>query len=206
MACAVTPANQQEHHAARELADDIERQEQEIGELYIDRGYLVSEVVAEVDRNGSIFCRPWKVSNNNGLFSKEDFNINVRDKLITCPAGQQKSFEFGRSVRFNAKVCDECPMRSQCTTAKPGHGRSVHIAKNEKLYKRLRKQAATSQGRKELRKRVAVEHALAHISQRQGNRARYNGTRKNLFALRRSATVHNLEAIQRSSQRIAKAA
>ena len=206
LACAVTPANQQEHHAARELADDIELQELEIDKLYIDRGYLASEVVAEVDRDGSVICRPWKVSNDNGLYSKEDFNINVRDKLITCPTGQQKPFEFGRTVRFDAKVCDECPARSQCTAAKPGRGRSVHIAKNEKLHKRLRKRAATSQGRKELRERVPVEHALAHISQRQGNRARYYGARKNLFALRRSATVHNLEAIQRSAQRTAKAA
>ena len=206
LACAVTPANQQESDAARELADDIEVQGQTIGALYIDRGYLASDVVAEVDRGGDIICRPWNVSNDNSLFSKTDFNINVRDKLITCPAGQEKPIEFGKTVRFSAKVCDECPVRTQCTTAKKGRGRSVHIAEDEKLQKRLRKQAATAQGRKELRQRVAVEHALAHISQRQGNRARYKGKRKVLFALRRSATVHNLEVIQRSRQKHAKAA
>jgi len=38
---------------------------------------------------------------------------------------------------------------------------------------------------------------LAHISQRQGRRARYLGLRKNLFDLRRAAAIQNLETIQR---------
>jgi hypothetical protein len=46
-----------------------------------------------------------------------------------------------------------------------------------------------------LRKRVAVEHSLAHLSRRQGRRARYRGTRKNLFDVRRAAAVQNLETI-----------
>ena len=48
-----------------------------------------------------------------------------------------------------------------------------------------------------LRERVAIEHRLAHITQRQGRRARYLGLRKNLFDLRRNATVLNLETIHR---------
>jgi hypothetical protein len=37
-----------------------------------------------------------------------------------------------------------------------------------------------------------VEHSLAHIGRWQGRHARYRGTRKNLFDLRRYAIVHNL--------------
>jgi hypothetical protein len=48
-----------------------------------------------------------------------------------------------------------------------------------------------------LRQRVGVEHRLAHIAARQGARARYIGVRKNLFDLRRAATIQNLETIQR---------
>ena len=140
------------------------------------------------------------------MFSKADFNINVRDKAITCPGGQTKPIEFGKTVKFDAKVCDKCPMRSECTTAKPGRGRTVHIAADEKLQKRLRKKEATAKGREQLLKRVAVEHKLAHISQRQGNRARYKGTRKNLFDLRRAAAIQNLETIQRVGLGRAKAA
>jgi hypothetical protein len=36
---------------------------------------------------------------------------------------------------------------------------------------------------------------LAHIGRWQGDRARYQGSRKNLFDLRRTAVVHNLHVI-----------
>jgi hypothetical protein len=57
-------------------------------------------------------------------------------------------------------------------------------------------------GRAQLRERVAVEHALAHIGHWQGRRARYNGTRENLFDLRRVAVVHNLHVIARQDTTI----
>jgi hypothetical protein len=49
-----------------------------------------------------------------------------------------------------------------------------------------------------LRERVAVEHTLAHVGWWQGRRARYRGTRKNLFELRRCAVVHNLHVLASS--------
>jgi len=57
----------------------------------------------------------------------------------------------------------------------------------------------TKRGRQRFRERVPVEHRLAHIGQRQGRKARYRGTRKNLFDLRRAATIQNLETTQRKA-------
>ena len=71
---------------------------------------------------------------------------------------------------------------------------------DERLQHRLRKLVSTSQGRQRLRERIAVEHRLAHLGRRQGHRARYCGTRKNLFDLRRTAAVQNLEVIDRGLQ------
>jgi hypothetical protein len=76
-------------------------------------------------------------------------------------------------------------------------GRSVAIHPDEALLAELRQQ--TPQGPGELRERVAVEHALAHVGHWQGRRARYLGTRKNLFDLRRAAVVHNLHIIARQT-------
>ena len=61
----------------------------------------------------------------------------------------------------------------------------------------LRQRQTTKAGRAKLRERVAVEHSLAQIGQWQSDRARYIGTRKNLFDLRRMAVVHNLHVIAR---------
>lgn len=88
-------------------------------------------------------------------------------------------------------------LRTQCTMATPG-GRTVAIAEDERLQQRLRKLVATPAGRRRLRERV-VEHRLAHVGQRQGRRARYHGTRANLFDLRRACAVQNLETAHRDA-------
>jgi len=101
------------------------------------------------------------------------------------------------TVTFSSKLCDVCGLRGACTKARKGNRRSVSIAPDERLQKKLRDAAKTKSGRQRFRERVPVEHRLAHISQRQGNTARYRGTRKNLLDLRRAAAIQNLETAQR---------
>ena len=167
----------------------------EIGELAVDRGYINSALASEVfARGGEVLCKPW-ISRNGTLFRKSDFAINLRSKTITCPAGQTESFVPGEAVEFRPEACDRCPLRARCTSAAPGIGRTVKIAPDERLQHRLRKLMASSTGRERLRERVKVEHALAHLSRKQGRRARYLGIRKNVLDLRRHAAVVNLETI-----------
>jgi hypothetical protein len=201
LACAVTPANHPEDEAAEPLQADIERQELgPIDELYIDRGYLSSPVVAAILKaGGAVICRPWGVAQG-AAFSKPDFKLNLRDHTITCPGGHTETFRLGTVVEFPAAQCDRCPLRAQCTTAAPGRGRTVSIAADEPFQHRLRQRAATRAGRAQLRQRVEVEHRLAHLGARQGRRARYRGVRKNLFDVRRTAAVLNLQTFQRKSE------
>ena len=71
------------------------------------------------------------------------------------------------------------------------------MSHDERLQKKLRLGVRTRAGRAELRERVGVEHRLAHLANRQGPKARYLGTRRNLFDLRRLSSVQNLEVIAR---------
>jgi Transposase DDE domain/Transposase domain (DUF772) len=197
IACAITPANRPEEEATPALQSDIERYERMIAELHIDRGYIGSPLVEEVLYDGGeVLCKPW-VAHNGDLYTKADFKLNMRDLTITCPAGEVERLRPGAVVEFDPEVCDHCPLRQKCTMAARGTGRTISIAEDEKLQQRLRKLTATPKGRARLRERVAIEHTLAHISQRQGNRARYRGVRKNVFDLRRTAVVNNLETIHR---------
>jgi hypothetical protein len=197
LACAVTPANRPEEEGAPDLRADIERQTFSIGELYIDRGYISSPVVNDViGIGGDVICKPWVARNANG-FTKADFRLNMRDMTITCPAGEVEPFRPGVVVEFNPEACDHCPKRDMCTMAAEGTGRTVTIAEDEKLQHRMRKQIGTRSGRERLRERVSIEHRLAHISRRQGRRARYLGVRRNLFDLRRAAAIQNLETLHR---------
>ncbi len=194
---AITPANRPEDEAAAGLAGDIEKQGLVIHELHIDRGYVKAGLVDEVlGRDGEVICRPW-IARNKGAFPKAAFKINMRDLTISCPAGEVERIEFGSVTEFDPEACDHCTLRTQCTAAAPGTGRSVNIAEDERLQQRLRKYLATPRGRARLRERVGVEHRLAHLVRRQGRRARYRGVRRNLFDLRRASAIQNLEAIQR---------
>ena len=198
LACAITAANRPEEEAVPEIAADLVHGGNQIDSLHIDRGYINSSLVDDVlKRRGDVQCRPW-VAHNGKLYSKGKFAINMRDRTITCPAGKTEPFTTGTTVEFDAEHCDACPLRARCTDTSHGHGRTIAIAEDELLQQRLRKRINTTAGRARLRERVAVEHSLSHVSRRQGRRARYCGTRKNLFDLRRASAITNLETMHRS--------
>jgi hypothetical protein len=198
-ACSVTPANRPEEEAMPDIKADIDRQGRIVGELSIDRAYINSALVSEiVAAGGEVVAKPWAARNIRAdLFTKAAFRINMRNKTITCPAGQVEAFEPGEVVEFDPEQCGSCRLRSQCTFSASGRGRTVQIAKDERLQHRLRKLQASPQGRERLRERVGIEHHLAHLAARQGPKARYKGCRKNLFDLRRAAAIQNLETNQR---------
>jgi hypothetical protein len=200
LACAVTPANRPEEEATPELADDLAEQGYGFDSLYIDRAYINSDLVDGLTGiGGQVYCRPWTARNTKGkkLFSKAAFRINMRDRTITCPAGQVQGFLPDSLVEFDPDICAPCPRRCECTMAPFSSGRTVSIAANERLQHRLRKLVATRKGREYLRQRVPIEHSLAHLVRRQGKRARYRGVRANLYDVRRAAAIQNLEGIQR---------
>ena len=106
--------------------------------------------------------------------------------------------QFGDdTIRFDPKDCDSCSSRARCTTAALGRGRTISIHPEERMLIELRALRATSDGRKDLRERVGIEHALAHVGRRQGPRARYIGARKNVFDIRRTCAVENLVTLDR---------
>jgi hypothetical protein len=206
LACAITPANRPEDEAMPSLTVDLARQGLAVDQLLIDRGYINSTLVdAVLSRRGTIICKPW-TSHNGRLFPKAAFALNLRDRTIACPNGQVQPITFGTTVEFDPDICDHCTRRPHCTTAELGNGRTVAIAENERLQHRLRKQLRTAAGRAALRERTTIEHKLAHISQRQGNHARYLGIRKNTFDLRRASAIQNLETLHRSEIESRKAA
>ena len=145
-----------------------------------------------------IMARPWPHSGP--LFPKDDFTLDVPHGTVTCPSGQIIPMVPGKDAQFPASACDACPVRAQCTTARPGHGRSLTIREDEQFQQKLRAKIKTKRGRASLRKRTAVEHAIAHHVAHRGRRARYKGLRKNQFDGRRHAAVSNLLVAARSKE------
>ena len=194
-AVGITPANAPEASVAGDVAADLEAAGWHLSELHIDRAYLSSALVRDRGPDLAIFCKAWRVRNASGRFAKDQFALDFAAGQLTCPAGVSMPFEPGRTVRFPAGTCAACPLQARCTAS--SNGRSVSIHPDEALLAELRRRQQTPDGRAKLRERVAVEHTLAHVGHWQGRRARYRGTRKNLFDLRRVAVVHNLHVIAR---------
>jgi transposase len=194
-AVGITPANAPEASVTGDITADLEAAGWRLAELHIDRAYLSSDLVRDRGPDLAIYCKAWRVRNASGRFAKDQFSIDFDTGQLTCPAGTSIPFQAGKTVRFPKDTCAACPLRERCTGS--SNGRSVSIHPDEALLTELRHRQQTPAGRAELRERVAVEHALAHVGHWQGRRARYRGTRKNLFDLRRVAVVHNLHIIAR---------
>ncbi len=139
-------------------------------------------------------CKPFPLRNG-AFFHKGDFRIDLERGAIRCPNDVEVPLVLGATAHFPASACGACPKRAACTRAKIDRGRSLTIHANEPFFIELRKEARSAEGRRNLRKRVAVEHSLAAVHHRQGDRARYRGLRKNLFDLRRCAAVTNLTVL-----------
>ena len=195
---AITPANRPEAEAAPELLESVKPYADKLSDLYIDRGYLPAAAVHEQRRLGTnVHCKAFPLRNHD-RFTKADFTLDLDAGRLTCPAGQSLPCAPGTTVHFPAATCRVCPKRATCTTAAT-RGRSVAIHPEEAFLVQLRKTQRTSDGRKELRRRVTVEHGLAAIGRSQGKRARYVGVRRNLFDLRRHAAVENFYVAARAA-------
>lgn len=198
LAVETTPANLPEHQALASLLQQVKAQNRDLVSLHIDRGYIAAHEVPVIDKQGVlIVCRPWP-NRRGDHFHKADFEIDLKQGMVTCPAGQQapiRQLKGGQSARFKSSTCSKCPLQSQCMAT--AGGRTVQIHENEGLHLKLCPLPQTSEGRELLRERVAVEHSLAHVGHRQGNQARYMGIAKNTYHLRMAATITNLQTAAR---------
>jgi hypothetical protein len=193
LATAVEPANVREHEPAPRLLEAAAKHGP-IDIIDIDRGYLPSPIIVELHREGTVInSRPWAPTNK-GLFTKDDFRINLRRREVTCPDGKIAHVFPGGTAWFSVDDCSACALKSKCTNSP---FRSVTLHPAEDLLIQLRARKITKSGRAELRKRVGVEHRLARIGHTQGDTARYRGARMNELDLNRSAAVVNLFEVAR---------
>ena len=133
-------------------------------------------------------------SDNQGLFPKRAFVLDLEQDTVTCPGGQTtarftRAKGGGKTFHFGA-VCQHCPLRAHCTTAVGGRTLAVHA--QEAQLQAARAAQATPEGRERLRARVVVEHRLARLGQLGVGQARYRGRPKSRFQLLVLATIANL--------------
>lgn len=114
-----------------------------------------------------------------GMFSKDDFDIDLDADTATCPNGNTVPIRRGRDGAGKASFaghCDRCPLREQCTTSQ--RGRTVSVHEHEDLLARQRQRCRDPKWLADYRAtRPKVERKLAHLVRR-GRRARRRGLAK----------------------------
>ncbi len=152
-----------------------------------------------------------KVANRRGgaQFPKEEFRIDLESMSCVCPAGQKTrkvvSISSGkrygapdaplRAFRFDAAICDACPLRPSCMRARLGKGRLVMIHPREALLQEARAFQRSEAFTPYRKLRQVAEHRLARLMQLGVRQARYVGRTKTLFQLLMAATVANLTLV-----------
>lgn len=203
----VLAGNAPDHERALELVEQAEA----------NAGVMVEEVVGDCaygdDNTRKTFAEAGrklvaKVATRRGgaQFPKEDFLLDLGSMSCVCPAGQQTqkvvSISSGdrygapgtplRAFRFDAAVCDGCPLRPKCVRARPGKGRLVMIHPQEALLQEARAFQQSEAFTPYRKLRQVAEHRLARLMQLGARQARYFGRTKTLFQLFMAATVANL--------------
>jgi len=143
-----------------------------------------------------------------GLFTKDDFDIDLQAMSCRCPTGQvtttlvNAGFEVSKAgertrlkaFQFSKAQCGSCPLRAGCYKGKQA-GRLVRLNPYEALHQAARKWQHSDEFAVFREQRQVVEHRLARMMQLGMRQARYFGTAKTLFQALMVATVANLTLV-----------
>lgn len=129
-------------------------------------------------------------------FTVDDFTIDEHagtTGTVTCPAGHLRAITPSRAASFGP-LCQPCPLRALCTTAKAG--RILHLHPRDDLLRQARRNWAADPELRHSYRRVRpnVERVISQIANLGGRRLklRYHGTTKNHAWLKTRTAALNL--------------
>ena len=193
VAVGVTPANVPEARVTDALATAVAAQQSTLQELHLDRAYLASPLVQQRPDTLTIFCKDWPV-HQGPCFSKNAFQLDWERHPVQGPGGERMPFVPGEVVKFPAATCARCALRSAVQRV-PLDAVSPSIP-----LKRCCKSCANARHRRAVRRCGSAWRWNTPWHTWGAGKAdtlAIGGGRKNVFALRRYAVVHNLHVLAR---------
>jgi len=144
-----------------------------------------------------------------GKLNKEEFDVDIENEKVVCPEGKvaKKCYkskdaegEVAKTFVFSKEVCNACPRKDKCTSAR-NTGRTVSVGPYEEYLQKAREIQKT-EGFKEIYNKIRppVERKIAELIHHGLRKTRYIGRRKSrLQALFTGAAV-NLKRIFKEQQ------
>jgi IS5 family transposase len=186
-------------HLAEKMTETEQALDVKIERMTGDMAYGRPAVRVAMQQRGTGVLAPVPVPHNRGLFTKDDFTIDLQARTATCPAGKQGRPIFHRTgdlagFRFRSKTCADCPLRARCTTSKQ-QGREIAVRPDEAAYIALRAEQETEAWKADYRVRPRIEHKISELVHHGLRQARYFGLAKTQLQLLFTAAVVNLKRL-----------
>jgi len=176
-----------------------ERNADDEGGLHVfgDSAYADADTLDDLEEQGHT---PWAkvppTRNRDGLFNKDQFDIDLDEREVTCPAGNTVPIlanPTGGGTASFGDLCHSCPLRDLCTTS--ATGRTVTVHPREATLKKHRSRQTDPAWKQRYRAtRPKVERKIGHFVRRSwgGRRARTRGKARILTDVLTRAAVLNL--------------
>jgi hypothetical protein len=168
--------------------------------IHGDTAYSIWEEIEKREQQGIHFCvKVASAVNAQGLYTKEQFQINLGKGEVTCPGGYTEKFEpktiieqrKKTVVEFSAATCNQCPLKAECI--KSDAGRKISLHPYEDRLQKQREHQKTPEFKMEYAKRSNGERTIAHLTGHGGRIARYIGKAKVKWQLIMVAINHNIK-------------
>ncbi len=131
-----------------------------------------------------------------GMFGPGAFEVSEDRRTATCPAGhlstKQYSCKVGILHKWPCEHCAACALKGKCT---PAERRQLTVRPGFHDRRERERWAQSEEGRRLLRKRVAVEHGIGRLKNLGAGTARYFGQAKTKAQWMWTAAVSNLSLI-----------
>jgi len=165
--------------------------------VFGDSAYADADTLDDLEEQGHT---PWAkvppTRNRDGLFNKDEFDIDLDKQEVTCPAGNTVpivAHPTGGGTASFGDLCASCPLRDMCTTS--ATGRTVTVHPREATLKKHRSRQADPAWKQRYRTtRPKVERKIGHFVRRSwgGRRARTRGKARILTDILTRAAALNL--------------
>ncbi|MGW0673590.1 IS1182 family transposase [Streptomyces sp. NPDC002746] len=163
-------------------------------EHLVDAGYIDAEQIHHARRDHDIkLVGPVKSTTVKGqatgdIFDNTRFIIDWDQRRAVCPAGQtnvvwrEDQSQWGAAVtriRFAARHCDPCELRTSCTSSRTGRNLTLRSKTEHDILQQARIEQDTEQWRRRYGHRAGVEGTISQGVQAFGlRRSRYRGLAK----------------------------
>jgi transposase len=197
-------------------------------EHFVDSAYVNAQLLLQAQEQGITLVGPthpnvtWQ-ARTEGAFDLTQFQIDWQQHKVVCPQGHssiswaeyvERTGNSYCKVRFAARDCGVCPVRSNCTQAQSHKGRVLKLMRQAEYeaIQAARLEHASPEGQERYKRRAGVEGTISQGVRAFGlRRTRYRGLTKTHLqniavaaALNIDRIVNWLNAVPRAKTRVSR--